>query len=231
MRLRDWRVIVLAMACGGVGFLLATLLSDTAWHYAPNWGDIPTWLAVIVATVGGGIALSQLRQQQRVIEGEIDRNRKRDKLLDGQLRELTDMERSRQREQSEAVDVTWNDSPSPPGTSFVTVINGSRRPIRELTCLVYPDDLETSVTPDYAAEMNPIHYPQEAWVLPPKPQTPRPITDLPSLRSQGRAGFIFPVQRIAHPAGVARVEFRDDAGRHWRLYDDLSLSRITGNEN
>jgi hypothetical protein len=29
-----------------------------------NWGDVPTWLAVVVASVGGGVALRQLRNQQ-----------------------------------------------------------------------------------------------------------------------------------------------------------------------
>jgi hypothetical protein len=44
---------------------------DTAIHI--NWGDVPTWLAVVVAAVGGGVALRQLRQQGNVIKDEIER--------------------------------------------------------------------------------------------------------------------------------------------------------------
>ena len=43
-----------------------------------NWGDVPTWLADVVAAVGGGAALRQLRQQGNVIEDEIECNRTRD---------------------------------------------------------------------------------------------------------------------------------------------------------
>lgn len=53
-----------------------------------NWGDVPTWRAVAVGAVGGGIALRQLWQQGRVIKDEVNRNRRRDELIDRQLREL-----------------------------------------------------------------------------------------------------------------------------------------------
>src|ERR1700721_1242610 len=86
-----------------------------------NWGDVPTWLAVVVASVGGGIAL---RQQGDVIKGEIERNTARDKLLDAQLRELYLRETSRQREQAEHIDLTWENMQSVPGESLVVVING-----------------------------------------------------------------------------------------------------------
>ena len=82
-----------------------------------NWGDVPTWLAVVVASVGGGIALRQLRQQGDVIKGEIERNTARDKLLDGQIRELQQREVSRQREQAEQIDMTWEDMASAPGAA------------------------------------------------------------------------------------------------------------------
>jgi hypothetical protein len=65
--LRDWRVRGL-IGCGMVaGFLIAALIFGKPSHLAPNWGDIPTWLAVAVATAGGWIALSQLRSQQEVL--------------------------------------------------------------------------------------------------------------------------------------------------------------------
>ena len=53
-----------------------------------NWGDVPTWCAVFVGAVGGTAALIQLRQQGNVLKGEVERNKRRDELLDGQLRDL-----------------------------------------------------------------------------------------------------------------------------------------------
>jgi hypothetical protein len=74
-----------------------------------NWGDVPTWLAVAVASVGGYAALYQLRQQGNVIKSEAERNKARDELLDRQLSELADRERAKTREQAERIDVMWDD--------------------------------------------------------------------------------------------------------------------------
>ena len=62
--LKDRRVIASAAVGLVAGFLIAALIFGKPSHLAPNWGDIPTWLAVGVATAGGWIALSQLRSQQ-----------------------------------------------------------------------------------------------------------------------------------------------------------------------
>jgi hypothetical protein len=62
---------------------------------ASTWADIRTWVTFAVVLVGVPTALIQLnlqrlqlRSQQQVISDEADRNKRRDKLLDGQLREL-----------------------------------------------------------------------------------------------------------------------------------------------
>jgi hypothetical protein len=226
--LRDWRVVVLAASCAVVGFLTAALIFGPPWHLPPDWGDIPTWLAVAVATVGGGIALSQLRQQQNVIRDEIERNKKRDDLVDGQLRELADRERSRQREQAEGIDMTWNDPADAPGKSLVMVINGSRRPSRDVTCTPYPDALGNSVRPDHAVEMDLAEFPQKISTMPEKPAgLRRPITELESLRGGDRAGFIFLIRQADSPGGYAKVEFTDDARCRWKLFSDLALSPVT----
>jgi hypothetical protein len=74
--LKDRRVRALAVGCLIVGFLVAALIFGKPRHPPPNWGDIPTWLAVVVATVGGWIALSQLRGQQDVLRQDAeDRHR------------------------------------------------------------------------------------------------------------------------------------------------------------
>jgi hypothetical protein len=65
--LKDRRVIASAAIGLIAGFLIAALIFGKPWHLPPNWGDIPTWLAVVVATAGGWIALLQLRAQQGVL--------------------------------------------------------------------------------------------------------------------------------------------------------------------
>jgi hypothetical protein len=61
-------VWVLVAAAALVGFMLGMAVGGQVWHLPPNWGDVPTWLAVIAAVAGGWIALSQLRSQQEVIQ-------------------------------------------------------------------------------------------------------------------------------------------------------------------
>jgi hypothetical protein len=82
-----------------------------------------------------------------VIKGEIERNTARDKLLDAQLRELDQRETARQREQAEDIDLTWKDMPSAPGESLVVVINGSRRPIRSVSCVAWVGDSKERLAP------------------------------------------------------------------------------------
>jgi hypothetical protein len=161
-RLKDRRVVVFGIGCTLVGFLLALLIFGKPWQLPPNWGDIPTWLAVPVASVGGWIALVQLRQQQDVIASDIERSQKRDELLDRQLRELDDRERSRQREQAEQVNLTpWlvrlpkpAEDPGADGKTGATgrrkdeksgsclVTNESRRPVRHVACRLILDGRE-----------------------------------------------------------------------------------------
>jgi TRAP-type C4-dicarboxylate transport system permease small subunit len=89
-------VAVLALVIGGViGF---------AWHALGKpgtWDDIRTWVGFAVVVIGIVIALVQLDMQRRqlagqqsVLEGEVERNKRRDVLLDGQLRELEQRARS-----------------------------------------------------------------------------------------------------------------------------------------
>ena len=74
--LKDRRVITSAVVGLVAGFLIAALIFGKPWHLPPNWGDIPTWLAVVVATAGGWIALSQLRGQQVVLRQDAEDRRR-----------------------------------------------------------------------------------------------------------------------------------------------------------
>ena len=63
--LKDKRVITPAVVCGVVGFLAAMLIFGKPWHLPPAWGDIPTWIATIAATVAGTIAYRVYRIEAR----------------------------------------------------------------------------------------------------------------------------------------------------------------------
>lgn len=196
-----------------------------------SWGDVPTWVAVAVAAVGGAVALVQLHQQGQVIKGEIERNKRRDELLDGQLRELEQREDSRIREQAESVDVTWTDIDAEPGYSLVVVINGSRRPIRDVGCVAYLDEgpagqQSRTAAPDYCAEMLPVDFPKAGgWVMPKMGENP--VMSLEVLRPGGRAGFRFHVLSAdcLKAGGEAEALFTDDAGARWSLSSYLSLGQ------
>ena len=71
--LRFWGVAIVALL---VGILTGTAVVRKVWNLPPNWGDIPTWLAVVAATAAGWIALSQLRSQQKALQRDAeDRHR------------------------------------------------------------------------------------------------------------------------------------------------------------
>lgn len=222
---RKPKVIVLAAACLVVGFLAAVLIFGKPWHLPADWGDIPTWLAVIAASAAGWAAISQLGDQRSEIRGEISRNRMRDQLMDRQLRELEDREQFRRREHAERIDMTWGNVEIRPGTTLIMVINGSRRPIREVTCQVFPDETGNAVQPDFAAQMYKEEVPGAIWTMPQMPDLPQPIRRLESLRAGSRAGFEVPVLHRNFPGAWAKIEFSDDKHIRWRLYSDLTLSR------
>lgn len=187
-----------------------------------NWGDVPTWLAVVVASVGGGIALRQLRLQGAVIKGEIERNAARDKLLDGQLKELAARVTSGQRQQAEHIDLTWENIQSAPSESLAVVINGSRRPIRNVSCVAWVGDPKERLVSRYAAEMRPIDFPRQAFAMP--EQTPDSWMTIYALRAGGRAGFRFATE--VSDDDETEVEFTDDAGCRWSLTSGLHLSLL-----
>jgi hypothetical protein len=222
--IREPKIIGLCAACLAVGFLAAAVLFEKPWRLPPDWGDIPTWLAVVAATVAGWAAISQLADQRGEIHEEIARNRIRDQIMARQLRELEDREQFRRRDQAEGVDMVWGNLEIRPGTTLIMVINGSRRPIREVTCQVFPDETGNAVLPDHAAEMYKDEAPSDRWVMPTRPDLPQPIRRLESLGAKSCGGFEVPVSHANSPGAYAKVEFTDEKQVRWRLFDDHSLS-------
>jgi hypothetical protein len=194
-----------------VGFIIGLLIFGTPWHLTPNWGDVPTWLAVAVASVGGWIALSQLRGQQQQITDESDRNARRDELLDKQLAEAETRADEQRRQQAEGVKVRRRSS-----TGYV--INESRRPIRDITCKIMSKvDSQSLASPTESGEVQPGPG-HQGWVFLNAKQTPR----LETLRPDARGGFSFP-NRPVEPDHILVAWFTDDAGFRWQLDEDQHL--------
>jgi hypothetical protein len=85
--LKDWRVRGAAAAGVVAGFLIGLVIFGTPWRPPPAWGDIPTWLAVIIASIGGWIALSQLRGQSAVIKRDAE-DRRREQAMSVYIRPI-----------------------------------------------------------------------------------------------------------------------------------------------
>src|SRR5262245_59148116 len=109
-------------------------------HGGVDWGNVPAWVGAIATVVGlaaaitgATIAYRQFRQQTEVFRGEVERNKRRDELLDGQLQELQERTQDRTREQAESIRVNWKLDSVP---SSVEVTNGSDRPITRVSAAV-----------------------------------------------------------------------------------------------
>jgi hypothetical protein len=179
--------------------------------HAIAWGDVPTWIAVIGAIVGAGVALWQLQ---------------------GQRQEFARQTRILERSQADAVDFAWfpaeqyviisNLPVDPAGRSFLFVHNTSRRPIRNVTCRV-----ETAGQQLNAQLVGPL--------LPGNPPQINPWAGaaIPLIRAQEKFGFLFDVDM---PAGLllpgmrTAAEFTDDAGLRWQIDENLHLQQLGGRQ-
>ena len=233
---KDWRVIVLAICCATVGFMAAAVLFGAPWHLPPAWGDIPTWLAFIAASVAGGIALTQLSQQQHQITEESVRNVQRDKLLSTQLTEAQERMNAYRRQQAEQVILTslgvrHNPDGSLGWTGVCEIANDSRRPIRAVTCrILINGDLIRPTEFRVGEEFRPI-------IGPPGPGDG--VAYLPAdegtfdlgagkylhLLAKHVIRVAFPVPGSDRPETVQYlIRFADDAELRWQLDSDMHLS-------
>lgn len=192
-----------------------------------NWGDAPTWLAVFIAAGGGAVALIQLRQQGNVLKGEVQRNKRRDELLDGQLGELQLSEKLRERRQAEQIDFTWNNSGA---GSVAQVVNDSRRPIRNVACFIRLRNGDIAGA-DLAAELMPIaREGVSGWAAPREAVIKGASVFV--VRGGGRASFEFhTIKRGGGDGAWLLLRFTDDAGLHWSLDHDLHLARLDNRDD
>jgi hypothetical protein len=183
-------------------------------HGGADWGNVPAWVAAIATVVGlaaaitaAVIAYRQFRQQTDVLKGEAERNKRRDELLDGELRDLRDREELRTREQAERVDVAMRAD----GTE-IYVDNQSTRPITRIDAYIQ------APLPDGGLEGRGVN----GWLLGAIGRRGGGV--LPVLRPRARAtALLQPPPEVESWRGVVR--FNDDAGRRWQLDQFMHLER------
>jgi hypothetical protein len=169
-------------------------------HFHINLGDLPTWLAVVAATCAAAIALWQLRGQQK---------------------ELTRQLAALERQQANEMEVY----PGRQTTLMIggrgencwdlTIINNSRRPVRNVASRIEPTPGASLVNVDRAG------YGDAAGIL------LRPgETSIRVLRVGLRAAFLFRCPIREHPDARMTVRFTDDAGLHWQIDHDLALTQL-----
>jgi hypothetical protein len=183
-----------------------------------------------VASVGGYIALRQLRDQQRQFAVEAERNEKRDKLLDTQLAEAAERANASRRGQAEQVYLkgfsVWSGK-----EGMAEVGNISHRPIRDVTCRLYLDGqqlLPSSFSVGHRAE-KPFSVVNRQLELVTKPAAEDDL-DLANGRYRNLLAdeaiqVRFPAQVQTSGNATYLVRFRDDAGVRWQLDEDMHLRK------
>jgi hypothetical protein len=204
---------------------------------------VATGLLAIFAVITAYFAKKAFNKQseevctiQEQVKGQERVNSEQIRVLELQYCELRESLEERKREaderrraQAECIGVTWtNNKPSLDDhgaiKSMVTVINGSRRPIRNVQCKAYTGvsvgEEKIQIELDYSDELMPDPGAAGSFTFPSKPYLSPWIG---VLRSDTRAGFQFQGHKPAGPLAYALVKFTDDAGNHWSLSSNMSL--------
>jgi hypothetical protein len=198
---RIWGLIAIS-AVGG--FLIGMVFFKEPWDLPPAWGDVPTWLLVGLAAAAGWIGFVQLAILRQQITDEIDRNKKRDELLDKQLDEAERRAKSERRQLVEGVEVKFTGKTG-------DVVNNSKRPINDITCKIMSKvDRVSLALPTSTAEvigdgMGP------AFLLEPKP-----VSRFETLQPGATCSFTFD-DLTETPDQVLVAWFTDDDEFRWQL--------------
>jgi hypothetical protein len=219
-----------AVAFVGVvaGLVAGLLIFRWPGDLPADWGDLPTWILAIGATIGGAGALIQLHYLRNQLSDEAKRNVQRDRLLVKQLAEAEMREMTGRRAQAEFVEVSFDGE-------YVEVINGSARPIRDVVGKVMSDEGRgVLAVPGKYGTVSSIR--PGAFFF---DRIPSGECRMCTLRPAHTAGFGFPPPERepqaagedvydekeakakwggnAHPDEIAVAWFTDDAGYRWQL--------------
>jgi len=227
--LRDRRVQGLIGLGTLAGFLVGLLVFGEPWHLPPDWGDVPTWLLAVLAATAGWIGFAQLGMLRNQIAEEARRNAKRDELVNRQLTEAEQRSLTYERQQTEAVDIkpsysmakiAGSDPPASHRVHGAEVSNESRRPIRNVACMIEPDPGDTLQAADKVGLFGEFADGTRAF------PAPRQGSHISLLRAGKTAGFFFAADTKEHPKARLTVRLTDDAGLHWQIDPDLHLEKL-----
>lgn len=202
-----------------------------------HWGDVPTWVAALGGTGAAAAALRQLalqrRQlanQQRAVEAQAERNRKRDELVDRQLRDFDQRAQIWERRQAEKITIEFTPSERPPRDATISegdqvfaalVVNDSDRPIREVTAGIVINNAKAQPASAHH-RLIPSTYPNSGgFGVGGTVQSGH--CDL--MMIDDRTEFVFPYSTSTY-AAVVLVRFTDDAGLRWQVDPNLHLQRV-----
>ena len=184
------------------------------------WGDVPTWLLLIVGVVGGGAALWQLRLQR--IQ------------LHDQQEVIANQTRVQERQQAEQVELSRR--PAEPIRSddeyrhvwMAVVENRSPRPIRNVVCRIKPSARPPGDHDGYeweaeaVAQLVPVELPRDTEIF----ADPDAIGRVRVIPSNRKYGFKFPFPTKGHECAEFKVRFEDDTDLLWEIDNDLHLQKL-----
>ena len=186
---------------------------------------------------------SRLELQERQFEEQRTINRKRDELLDKQIRESEQRARTFDRQQAEAIDLkpgsTMRTVPGYAPNSLAKVhdadvANESRRPIRNVACRI-----EASPGSGLQeARLAGVYFTIPAMTLPSGAGRPAgraletaETPSIPLLRAGETGSFVFAVSTEQDPEAQVRLRFTDDAGVHWQIDHNLHLEKLDNRDD
>lgn len=233
---------IVILAAVAVGIVLGIVWHEPKGMSLPD--DIRTWAGFVVVIVGAGAALWQLDMQRRqlaeqkdVLKDEVERNKKRDALIAGQLLELEQRALTYERLQAEEIDVRWSSiRRAAPGSSkdatrmvhMAEVVNSSRRPIRNVACRIEP---EPGGSMQAAVQVGSGHAIGPAIAVAGS-VGPRKFLNLSDgshillMRTGEEVSFVFETGIEEYPKAQVTARFTDDAGLHWQINPDLHLEKL-----
>ena len=232
--LRDRRVQGLIGLGVLAGFVVGLLVFGEPWHLPPAWGDVPTWLLVVLAAAAGWVGFVQLGILRDQIAEEARRNAKRDELLDRQIAEAEQRSLTYERQQAEAVEIkathsmariAGSDPPTSHHVHGAEVSNESRRPIRNVACRIRPEPGDALQAAEKVGVF--VEWAGEKRAFP----SSREGVHIQLLRAGETGGFIFTGSKDEYPMASFTVRFTDDAGLHWQIDPDLHLEKLPNRDD
>jgi hypothetical protein len=227
------------------GALVVGTALGVDWHEPKKMDlayDVRTWVGFVVAISAAVAALwqldmprRQLAEQKDVLKGEVERNKKRDALLTGQLQEIEQRSLTYERQQAQDVDIRAStiSGPVPDMEALggqilrtAEVYNRSSRHIRDVACRIEPPPGDSLVQAGRVGRLVQFDRARGGRVL--TDQANEPQVDL--ARADATVEFIFPVEAEADPKARITARFTDDAGLHWQIDPDLHLEKLNSRD-